>query len=46
MLVQIAVLAWLFLGERLIWQELIGMALAGIGALIVQFRGPQTSRTA
>jgi len=29
MLVQIAVLAWLFLGERLTWQEVIGMALAG-----------------
>ena len=38
MLVQIAVLAWLFLGERLTWQEIIGMALAGFGALIVQLR--------
>jgi drug/metabolite transporter (DMT)-like permease len=38
MLVQIAVLAWLFLGERLTWQEIFGMALAGIGALIVQLR--------
>ena len=38
MLVQIAVLAWLFLGERLTWQEIIGMALAGIGVLIVQLR--------
>ncbi len=38
MLVQIAVLAWLFLGERLAWQEIIGMALAGIGVLIVQLR--------
>jgi len=38
MLVQIAVLAWLFLGERLTWQEIIGMALAGCGALIVQLR--------
>jgi drug/metabolite transporter (DMT)-like permease len=38
MLVQIAVLAWLFLGERLTWQEGIGMALAGLGALIVQLR--------
>jgi len=40
MLAQIAVLAWLFLGERLTWQEIIGMALAGIGALIVQLRRP------
>jgi drug/metabolite transporter (DMT)-like permease len=38
MLVQIAVLAWLFLGERLTWQEIVGMALAGIGVLIVQLR--------
>jgi drug/metabolite transporter (DMT)-like permease len=38
MLVQIAVLAWLFLGERLTWREGIGMALAGLGALIVQLR--------
>ena len=38
MLVQIAVLAWLFLGERLTWQGIIGMTLAGIGALIVQLR--------
>ncbi len=38
MLVQIALLAWLFLGERLTWQEGIGMALAGLGALIVQLR--------
>ena len=38
MLVQIAVLAWLFLGERLTWQEIIGMTLAGIGVLIVQLR--------
>ena len=37
MLVQIAILAWLFLGERLTWQEGIGMVLAGLGALIVQF---------
>jgi drug/metabolite transporter (DMT)-like permease len=36
MLVQIAVLAWLFLGECLTWQEGIGMALAGLGALMVQ----------
>jgi len=37
MLIQIAVLAWLFLGEHLTWQEGIGMVLAGLGALIVQF---------
>ncbi len=38
MLVQIAILAWLFLGERLTWQEIMGMALAGLGTLIVQLR--------
>jgi drug/metabolite transporter (DMT)-like permease len=38
MLVQIAVLAWLFLGEQLTGQESIGMVLAGLGALIVQVR--------
>jgi drug/metabolite transporter (DMT)-like permease len=40
MLVQIAILAWLFLGERLSGQEGIGMVLAGIGAMIVQLRRP------
>ena len=38
MLVQIAILAWLFLGEHLTWQEVIGMVLAGLGTLIVQVR--------
>jgi drug/metabolite transporter (DMT)-like permease len=43
MLVQIAVLAWLFLGEHLTWQEGIGMVLAGLGALIVQVRPQRQS---
>jgi drug/metabolite transporter (DMT)-like permease len=38
MLIQIAVLAWLFLGERLTLQEGIGMVLAGLGVLLVQLR--------
>jgi uncharacterized membrane protein len=38
MLVQIAVLAWLFLEEQLTWQEGIVMIAAGLGALIVQIR--------
>jgi len=38
MLIQIAVLAWLFLGEPLTGQKIMGMALAGFGALIVQLR--------
>jgi drug/metabolite transporter (DMT)-like permease len=41
MLIQVAVLAWLFLGEHLTWQEGMGMVLSGLGALIVQVR-PQT----
>jgi len=38
MLIQIAVLAWVFLGERITWQEGFGMLLAGAGVLIVQLR--------
>ncbi len=38
MLVQVALLAWLFLGEGLSWQQVLGMLLAGLGALLVQLR--------
>ncbi len=38
MLVQIALLAWLFLGEGLSLLELAGMALVGVGMLVVQIR--------
>ncbi len=38
MLVQIALLVWLFLGERLTMQKVGGMALVGAGALVVQLR--------
>lgn len=38
MLVQVAVLTWIFLGERLNFQEIVGMALATLGVLIVQLR--------
>jgi drug/metabolite transporter (DMT)-like permease len=38
MLFQIAVLAWLFLGETLSGGEVLGMALAVLGALAVQTR--------
>ena len=38
MLIQIAVLAWVFLGERLNWQEVFGMVLAGVGVMMVQLR--------
>jgi drug/metabolite transporter (DMT)-like permease len=39
MLIQIAALAWLFLGERLILREIAGLALAALGILLVQVRG-------
>lgn len=38
MLIQIAILAWIFLGERATWQQGIGMALAAAGVMIVQIR--------
>lgn len=41
MLFQIAVLAWLFLGEALTWPKIIGMVLAAIGTLMVQLRTAQ-----
>jgi len=36
MLVQIALLAWIFLGETLNWRELLGLGLATVGTMIVQ----------
>ena len=38
MLIQIAVLAWVFLGEGISFQEIIGMSLAAIGAVLVQLK--------
>jgi drug/metabolite transporter (DMT)-like permease len=38
MLVQIAILAWLFLGESVTWRQGIGMLLAASGAVLVQLR--------
>lgn len=38
MMIQIPVLALLFLGEQITWREGIGMALAGAGIIIVQLR--------
>lgn len=38
MLIQIAVLAWVFLGERLGVREMAGLGLAAVGALLVQLR--------
>lgn len=39
MLIQIAVLAWLFVGETINFQEGLGMAVAASGALLVQLSG-------
>lgn len=39
MLFQIALLAWLFLDERLDWRQLLGMAVAAAGTLAVQLNG-------
>jgi drug/metabolite transporter (DMT)-like permease len=41
MMVQIALLAWLFLGETLTEPKILGLGLAGLGALIVQVRWGQ-----
>ncbi len=38
MLIQIAVLAWVFLGEALNAREIVGLALAATGTLLVQLR--------
>ncbi|NLX11971.1 MAG: EamA family transporter [Chloroflexi bacterium] len=38
MLIQIALLAWIFLGESLTLREIGGLALAALGTLIVQLR--------
>ncbi len=38
MLIQIAVLAWIFLGEAITLQEGVGMLIASIGALLVQMK--------
>lgn len=44
MLVQIAVLAWLFLGEGLTWRQIAGLSLAMLGVLVVQLCRPRPSR--
>lgn len=38
MLIQIALLAWIFLGETLSAREVVGLALAAAGTLVVQIR--------
>lgn len=43
MLVYVAILAWIFLGEKQTLQGMLGLSLAFIGALVVQIR-PKTPR--
>jgi drug/metabolite transporter (DMT)-like permease len=38
MLIQIAILAWIFLGEGISLQEIIGMTVGAVGAVFVQLR--------
>ena len=38
MLMQIAILAWIFLDERISVQEIVGMSIAAIGAVFVQLK--------
>ncbi len=38
MLIQIAILAWIFLGEKITMQEGIGMLIAAFGAVLVQMK--------
>jgi drug/metabolite transporter (DMT)-like permease len=45
MLIQIAVLAWLFLGETLTAIQIAGIALVTVGTLIVQWRRGHGDRT-
>ncbi|GBD87390.1 S-adenosylmethionine/S-adenosylhomocysteine transporter [bacterium BMS3Abin03] len=42
MLIQIAILAWIFLGEGISLQEVTGMAIAVVGAVLVQLKNSST----
>ena len=44
MLIQIAVLAWIFLDEKITTQEGIGLSIAVIGAVLVQLK-KRTAKT-
>jgi drug/metabolite transporter (DMT)-like permease len=44
MLIQITALAWVVLGERMTRQEMIGLALAAVGVVLVQWRTASTAR--
>jgi drug/metabolite transporter (DMT)-like permease len=38
MLIQITLLAWIFLGEKLSWIGVIGLAIASIGTVLINFK--------
>jgi drug/metabolite transporter (DMT)-like permease len=45
MLPQIAILAWIFLGESLNLRQIIGLSLVAVGIIVVQvWRGKRNSR--
>jgi drug/metabolite transporter (DMT)-like permease len=44
MMIQIAILVWIFLGERLSWQEGIGLGIAAVGTLLVQLKPSSEAR--
>lgn len=46
MMIQIALLAWIFLGEALTWKTILGLAVAAIGIFLVQRRKPPSRKTA
>jgi drug/metabolite transporter (DMT)-like permease len=41
MLIQIAILAWIFLGETLGWKTGLGILITAAGTWLVQWRGPR-----
>jgi drug/metabolite transporter (DMT)-like permease len=43
MLVQVAIMAWLFLGEAITVKDVVGMALVSAGTLAVQLRGQRAA---
>jgi drug/metabolite transporter (DMT)-like permease len=38
MLIQISLLAWLFLGEKLTWVGVLGLGIASIGTVLVNLK--------
>jgi drug/metabolite transporter (DMT)-like permease len=44
MLIQIAILGWIFLGEALSSKEVVGLVFALLGVLLVQLRGHSNHR--